>query len=158
MGSYSKLFVFSAFLLFLLLFPILLVNAASVDVPNSALTEVEETFASAYEAVLEAEQAGANITELLDRYNLAVERLAEARILLRLGDFDGTVNFVDLVNIGADVKAEAEQLKIDAQKSSNSNQLNVLTFSIIGIIVVICTTFVCWRVFKRRYSRQPLEN
>jgi hypothetical protein len=157
MDSYSKVFVLSAFLLLLLPFPILLVNAASEDVTNSALTEAEETFASAYEAVLEAEQAGANVTELLDHYNLAVERLAEARILLRLGDFDDTINFVDLANIGADVKTEAEQLKIDAQESSNSNLLNVLTFSTLGVTFVICATFVCWRVFKRRYFRQPLE-
>lgn len=97
MGSYSKLFVFSAFLLFLLPFPTLLVSASSEDVVTLALTEAEEALVSVHEAVLEAEQAEANVSELLDRFNLAVEHLAEARLLFRLEDFDGAVHFAALV-------------------------------------------------------------
>jgi len=105
----------SAFLFFLLTVSFPWVSASSEDVATLAITQAEETLASAYEAVLEAEQAGANVSVLLDRLNIAVEHLAEARMFFRLRDFDGAVNSADLSKIGMDVKTEAEQLKIDAQ-------------------------------------------
>ena len=143
-------------LVFLVLLPVFTsrVDASSEDTATLAITQAEETFASAYEAVLEAEQAGANVSVLLDRLNIAAEHLAEARMLYRLGDFDGAVNSADLSELGMDVKTEAEQLKVDAQRFWNMDLLNRITVPIVGVIVVILATFVAWRIFKQRYFRE----
>jgi hypothetical protein len=144
-------------LLFLVLLPVFTsrVGASSEDTATLAITQAEETFVSAYEAVLDAEQAGANVSELLDQLNIAAEHLAEARMLYRLGDFDGAVSSADLSKVGADVETEAEQLKIDAQRNWGMNLLNRLAVPIVGVIVVILATFIAWRIFKQRYFREP---
>jgi len=54
MTSWTKLLMVSAFLLFLLPFPTLLVNASNEDVVTLALTEAEEALVSVNEDVLEA--------------------------------------------------------------------------------------------------------
>ena len=156
MSSNSKPLLILA-LLFLFLLPVFTsrVGASSEDTATLAITQAEETFASAYEAVLEAEQAGANVSELLDRLNIAAEHLAEARMLYRLGDFDGAVNSADLSKPEMDVKTEAEQLKIDAQTFWDTNLLDRITVPIAGVTVVILATFIAWQIFKRHYFREP---
>ena len=152
----SKLSVILA-VLFLFLLPVFIsrVGASSEDTAALAVTQAEETVASAYEAVLEAEQARADVSELLDLLNVAGGHLAEAHMLYRLGDFDGAVHFADLSSeIGVDVKNEAEGLKIDAYESWIASLLIRITGSMVGVIVVILGTFIAWGIFKRRYFWQ----
>ena len=144
-------------LLSFLLFPVftLKVGASSEDMATLAITQAEETVVSAYEAVLEAEQAKANVSELVELLDVAGEHLADAHMLYRLGDFDGAVDSADLSSvIGADVKNDAEELKIDAHQSWITSLLVRITVSIGGVIAVVFGTFIAWRVFKRRYFRQ----
>jgi len=144
-------------LLSFLLFPVftLKVGASSEDTATLAITQAEETVVSAYEAVLEAEQAKANVSELLELLDVAGEHLAEAHMLYRLGDFDGAVDSADLSSvIGADVKNDAEELKIDAYQSWITSLLVRITVSIGGVIAVVFGTFIAWRAFRRRYFRQ----
>ena len=144
-------------LLSLFLFPLftLKVGASSEDTATLVFTQAEETVASAYEAVLEAEQAGANVSELLDQLNVAGEYLTEANMLYRVGDFDGAVHSADMARSRAEeVRRSAEELKIDAYESWIASLLIRITSSIVGIIVVILGTFIAWRVFKRHYFRQ----
>jgi len=156
MTSTSKLSVILT-ALFLFLLPIFIsrVGASSEDTAALAITQAEETVASAYEAVLEAEKARADVSELLDLLNVAGGHLAEAHILYRLGDFDGAVHFADNSSkIGEEVRNEAEELKIDAYESWITSLLIRITGSMVGVIVVILGTFITWGIFKRRYLRQ----
>lgn len=150
MSSGLKLLAISALLLLLLPVSFPWVSASSEDNATLAITQAEESLSSAYEAVLEAEQVGANVSELLDRLNIAAEHLAEAQMLFRLRDFDGAVHSADISKSWVDMTNEAEQLKIDAQGSWSASLLIRVTGSIVGVIAVILGTFVAWRVFKRR--------
>jgi len=144
-------------LLSLFLFPVftLKVGASNEDIVALAISQAEETVVSAYEAVLEAEQARANVSKLLDRLNVAGEHLAEAHMLYNLGNFDGANYSASLSSeIGADVKNEAEELKIEAYESWIRSLWIRITGSIVGAIVVIFGTFIAWRIFKRRYFQQ----
>ena len=155
MGSYSQLFVFSAFLLFLLSFPILLVNASSEDVVTLALTEAEEALASAHEAVLEAEQAGANVSALLDKSNLAGEYLAEAYVWYRLGVFENANRFAGLCSdvIGG-VRSEAFELRDEAKRLSEADFVVNIISSVVGVSVVLVSCSIIWLVFRRRYHKR----
>jgi hypothetical protein len=155
MGSYSKLFVFSALLLFLLPFPILLVNASSEDVATLALTEAEDALVSAHEAVLEAEQAGANVSGLLGKSNLASEYLAEAHVWYRLGVFENASRFAGLCSdvIGG-VRSEAFELRDEAKRLGEADFVVNMINSAVGVIVVLVSCSVAWFVFKRRYRRR----
>jgi len=155
MGSYSKLFVFSAFLLFLLPFPILLVSASSEDVVTLALTEAEEALASTHEAVLEAEQAGANVSALLDKSNLASEYLAEAYVWYRLGVFENANRFAGLCSdvIGG-VRSEAFELRDEAKRLSEADFVVNIIRSVVGVSVVLVSCSIAWLVFRRRYHKR----
>ncbi|MDH5690881.1 MAG: hypothetical protein OEY81_05585, partial [Candidatus Bathyarchaeota archaeon] len=93
MSSYLKLLVISVLLLFLLPVSILGVSASSEDVATLSITQAEETLASAFEAVLDAEMAGANVSGLLGRLNLGGEYLAEAYVWYRLGVSENASRF-----------------------------------------------------------------
>jgi len=156
MSSNSRLLLILVVLpLFLLPVFISRVGASSEEMATVAITQAEETVASAYEAVLEAEQAKANVSVLLNQLNVAGEYLAEARMLYRLGDFDGAVHFADTARDRAEeVGGLAEELKIDAYASGITSSLIRITGSVIGVIGVVIGTFTAWGVFKRHYFRQ----
>ena len=155
MDSYSKIFAFSAFLLFVLPLPILVVNAQSESGASLALIEAEEALASAHEAVLEAEQAGANVSDLLDKSNLASEYLAEAYVWYRLGVFENASQFAGLCSdvIGG-VRSEAFQLRDESKRLGEANFVVNVTGATVGVIVVLVSCSVAWLVFKRHYRRR----
>jgi len=154
MTSWSKLLMVSALLLFLLPFFTLLVSASSEDVVTLALTEAEETLASTHEAVLEAEQAGANVSDLLDKSNLANEYLAEAYVWYRLGVFENASRFAGLCSdvIGG-VRSEAFELRDEAKKLGEADFVMNMIWSVVGVSVVLVSGSVAWLVFRRRYHR-----
>lgn len=155
MGSYSKLCVFSAILLFLLPAPILLVNAQSESAASLALTEAEEALTLTHEAVLEAEQAGANVSLLLDKANRASEYLAEAHIWYRLGDFDKANQYAGLCSDAIEgVRNEAFELRDEANRLSEAKVVEDMIVSVAGVVAVIVFCSVAWHLFKRRYQRR----
>jgi len=131
------------------------VGASGGDVAASAISRAEGVVVSAYEAVLEAEQAGAGVSGLLVRLDEAGELLAEAQVAFRLGDFDEAVVSADLCSeIGEGVKGEADELGVEARESRVMGIWLTLTGSLVGVDAVVLGSFWGWRVFKRRYIRR----
>ena len=158
--SVSRLF-FVLLILSVFAVPILVPSALGADgenVASSAVDRAEAAVASAYEAVLDAEEAGADISGLLARLNVAGEYLAEAHIWHRLGDFDEAARFADLCyDAVEDVRNEAYMLKSEAHGLWVADLVVRMTGSMVGVVVVVFLSFWGWRVFKRRYSRRVLE-
>ena len=155
MGSCSKLCVLSAILLFLLPVPILLVNAQSESAASLALTEAEEALALTHEAVLEAEQAGANVSLLLDKSNHANEYLAEAQMWYRLGDFDKANQYAGLCSDAIEgVRNEAFELRDEANRLSEAKVVENMIVSVAGVVAVLVCCYVAWGRFKHRYQRR----
>ena len=147
----------SAFLFCLLPVSIPWVNAASDDVFTVSLPEAEEAFTSAYEAVFEAEQAGANVSGLFGRLNIAGEYLSEAYVWYRSGDSENASRFAGLCyDVVEDLKSEAVELRDEAKRLGDAEFVATLFGSVVGMIVVVVSGYVVWRVFKRRYRRQFL--
>lgn len=136
---------------------VLKANAWSEDVASSAISQAEQVLASAYEAVLEAEQAGANVSGLLANLTVAGEYLASAHIWHRLGDYDNATLFANLCyEIGEGVKGEADELRVEAYGARVRGFWLTMTGSLVGVVAVVFGSFWGWRVFKRRYYRRVL--
>jgi hypothetical protein len=134
------------------------VAASGVDMATSAISEAEEVVALAYEAVLEAEQAGAEISGLLASLNEAGELLAKAQVAFRLGDFDEAVLSASLCSEICEVlKGEADELRVEAYGVKVMNSWLTMTGSTIGVVAVVFGSFWGWRVFKRRYIQKVLR-
>jgi len=124
---------------------------------SSALTSAEGAVDSAYQAVLRAEEAGANVSGLLVRLNDAGELLAKAKVAYRLGDFDEAARFANLSgNIGGEVQNAAVELKDSAWVASVQRRWFTMTGSIISVVGVVFGSFWGWSFFRRRYYRRVL--
>ena len=156
----SKLF-FVLFVLYVFAVPIFVSDvfgADGEDVAVSAVDGAEVAIASAYETVLNAEEAGADVSGLLAELNVAGGYLAEAHVWLGLGDFDETVRLADLCyDAVVDVRNEAFELESEAQAFRVTDSIVKMTGSMIGVVVVVFLGLVFWSVFKRRYSKRVLE-
>ncbi len=155
MGSYSRISVFSVFLFLLLLVSFPWVGA--VDEADSALglADAEEALVSAYNAVLEAEDAGANVSGLLVRLNVGGEYLAEAYVWYRLGAYENASRLTGLCHEAVgDVRSEAVGLKDEAVRLGDADFVMRLVGSVVGVVIVVILGFVVWRAFRRRYNKQ----
>jgi len=127
----------------------------SENVAASALTDAEGVVVSAYQAVLKAEEAGADVSGLLVRLNEAGGFLARARMAYSLGDFEGAASFVNSrKNIGVDVENAAVELKDLALSERVQRMWFTMIGSVLGVVLIVFGSFCGWRVFKRRYYRR----
>jgi hypothetical protein len=130
---------------------------ASKDVAASALTDAEGVVVSAYQAVLRAEEAGANVSGLLVRLNEAGGFLARARMAYDFGDFEEAAGLANSSrNIGVEVENAAVELKDSAFLERVQRMWFMMLGSIFGVVLVFFGSFWVWRVFKRRYYRRVL--
>lgn len=149
------------FVLFVLLSSAVVGRVDAPDAENIAVSVVEEAeqaAASAYLAVLEAENVGADVSELLRRLDSAALYLASARMSLRIGDFDGAIgNASFCVEALDEILGDAEVLKDKAAKDLNEYSLIAISGSIVGVVLVLCVSFFGWRFFKVRYYERVLK-
>lgn len=134
------------------------VASAREDEATLAVTEAEKNLGLAYQAVRDAEIAGANLSGLLFQLNEAAELLAQANMLYRIGDFENATIFANASTEMADnVKIEACRTRDMALYQRAQSFQFALAESILGIGIVICGSLVSWRLFKRRYHQRVLK-
>jgi len=157
MCSWSRFLGFSFFLFFLFTFSVPWVSASNGNVVPLEVAEAEKALVLAYDAVLEAEEAGANVSGLLARLNLGGEYLAEAYVWVRLGDSESAARFAGLcVEVVGDIRGEAVGLKEEAHGWWVLDVSVRLIWSVFGMIVIVVVGYVVWHVFRRRYLERVL--
>jgi hypothetical protein len=121
---------------------------------SSALTSAEGAVFSAYQAVLKAEEDGANVSSLLIRLNEAGELLTRAHLAYNLGDFDSALGFAaqSQEKLSGFV-ADANVLRETAIREHYLDFMVNVVGSIIGAIGVICVGFIVWFFLKRKYEK-----
>jgi len=130
----------------------------SEDTATTSIERAENVLVSVFQAVLEAEQVGVDVSVLLAQLNEAGEFLAEARMALGLGEFDEAVHSANICSeIGESVKSEADELLVEAYGSRVMVSWLTMSGSLVGVFVVGFGSFWSWRVFKRRYHRRVLR-
>lgn len=149
------------FVLFALVSPVFVLSSLASDeedVAISAILGAEDSMGLAYEAVLEAEEAGANVSRLLTRLNVAGEYLAKAHTSLKKGDFASVVEDANHgKEIAEEVEADAGELKRLAPRERRQQLLFSMMGSMIAIGAVGFGSVIGWHVFKGRYRRRISE-
>jgi hypothetical protein len=155
MGSWLKFLAVFAFLFLLVPVSFPWVSATNGDAVPLEVAEAEEALVSAYEVILEAEESGANVSDLLDKLNVGGEYLAEAYVWVRLGNSENTNRFAALCyDIAEDVQSDAVELRDYAKDTPQNDFVAVMFRSVVGVIFVVGLCFVGWLVFKWRYHKK----
>ena len=132
--------------------------AAQTDQTATKLTAANTAVDQAFNAVLDAEKAGANVTDLLNQLNYADGILANAENAYRTGDLNNAANQADnVVPIAQQVTSLAQNAKQAALVSGQNAFWTTIALTIIGSIVFVLVLFMVWRRFKRRYIENLSE-
>jgi len=124
----------------------------SEDTAVASIEGAENALVFAYQAVLEVEQVGANISGLLVKLNEAGELLAKAHMAYKLEDFDNAISSADQSkDVGIEVENEAYELKNSAWRENIQRLWLTIIGSVLGVIVIVSGSFWAWRFLKRRY-------
>ena len=154
----SKLRFLSATVLLLVLFLMLMfpVSAAgNQEVAASSISEAELSMVQAYEAVLDAESADADVSGLLVRLNDAAALLSEARMTFDVGDFDEAAGYAESTSeVVYEIVDEVELLEIEVANARVYSSWVFLVISVLGVSVVVVASVFGYSFFKRRYYRR----
>jgi len=150
-----------AVLIFFVLLPFGMIGvslAVSESLAALRIDEAETVVNSAYVKVLEAEEKGADVSDLLVKLNSGARNISEAQMRFRSGDFDGSVYYAHLsVQSVEGVIEEAEQLKVLAGDQYREKSFQTVTTSFVAIVVIILGDIICWQLFKKRYFQKLLK-
>jgi hypothetical protein len=151
-GKLKMLFVASSLCLFLLLSSMVCMVTGQNEAA-SRIVEAQNALNSAYEAVLEAEKAGANITSLLSNLTEAGELLSNAKLVLSTNE-SAAVDFA--LQSQAKLNGfldEADALRISAAQQRYWDFIVNIVGSILVTIIVICSGVFAWFFLNRKYEQ-----
>ena len=146
-------------LLFLASLPLVVVPGIGIGEENqsqalSALAEGETAMVSGYQAVLKADDVGANVSGLMVRLNEAGELLTRAHAAYGLGDFDSALELANLCRerlVG--FAADADALTEIAVRDQDLDFLVNVVGSIVGSVSVVYGGLFVWFYLDRRYRK-----
>jgi hypothetical protein len=154
-----RILKFSFVLIMLLIFVSpFFVSAALAEVSKdeaaSALANAEGAVTSSYQAVLKAEESGANVSSLLVRLNEAGALLARAHMAYNSGDLDSALKFATQCQEKLTrFVADADVLREAAIRDRYMDFMVNVVGSIIGAISAVCVGFIVWSFLKRKYEK-----
>ena len=155
MWSANRLLFLSATVLLFVLSSTLMLSASATDnqeVAASIISEAEQSMAQAYEAVLDAERVGANVSGLLAKLNNAAALLSEAHMAFEVGDFEEATRFAELSNeVEREVGIEAEWLEVETNNARVDRSWRFMVSSALGVSAVLVASIFGYEFFKRRY-------
>lgn len=125
----------------------------------SKINSAETSLINAYEAILEAERAGANVAPLTQSLSLAGANLTAAYLKLKQRDYNEAATLAEnCIEIAENVRTEASNLKSDLVAVEAFLPFWVVIsaqfISLVGAITII--TFFAWQTFKKRLYRKIL--
>jgi hypothetical protein len=130
------------------------VKAEATQTP-SQLIEADNALKQAFAAVLEAEQAGANVAGLLGRLSDGANLLAQAEMAYRVGDFSGAIDKATGVFASAsEVETDAINAKNAALIKSQNDVWSIVAISDVAGFSFILLMFLIWIWFKKNYIKK----
>ena len=128
------------------------------EVAASAVSEAERSVALGFEAVLSAEEAGANVTGLVVRLNEAAGLFSDAQRAFDAGDYENATSLAELsVAAGGLVWDDAERLEVEAVDAASARMWLFLVASSVAVPLVLLVGFFGYRFFKRWYYGRLLR-
>jgi hypothetical protein len=125
---------------------------------TDAIGQAEVSLNSAFVAVAEAQDAGADVARLLERLEAAGDFLSEAHLTFRSGDYEAArLLAVECENKVEGVVTEAGQLETAAELAKIENLSLTAFWSGFGLILLVIFGVVGWMILKKRHFEQVLE-
>jgi hypothetical protein len=123
-----------------------------IDQDNSSIQAANDAVNQAFIAVLDAEQAGANVTSLLSQLNGAAKLLANAENAMRAGNADNAANNADTaVSIARQVTSQAQRNKESALASKQDALVINIAWTITASVILVIILILLWWWTKKRY-------
>ena len=120
---------------------------------QAANTSVEQAF----NTVLAAEKAGANVTGLLAQLNVVAGILSQAENSYRAGDLNkAAIQAESIPPIAQEITTSAQDAKQAALVSGQNGFWLTIGFTVIGAFVFVAVLFLAWRRLKRGYMKKLL--
>jgi hypothetical protein len=124
---------------------------------SSDVADADAAVRSAFNATLQAEKAGANVSDLLARLNQAGLLLTEAEIASASGNStDASGKAGQCIGIAQTVESDATALKASALDQARTVFWTYLTFSVVSTAAFVVALVLVWRRFKRGHVRNVL--
>jgi hypothetical protein len=128
------------------------------DYASWSVEEADLAVRQAFNATLDAERAGANVSDLILKLNEAGNALVEAEDSLKAGNSSAAINNASLcVGIADEVNSNAATLKVSASAEARTVSWEILTFSLVSIVVFCVALVLVWGWFKRRVAKRTLS-
>lgn len=133
-------------------------SVAAADDAQAAISLAESRLNSAYGKVLLAEEAGANVSELLSKLDSCASLLSQAHMSYRGGNSSEALSFADqyIASLGG-VEAEAESLRDKAVSDGRQWVLVLGGISAIAIEVTVFLSAFGWLFFRDWYSARIMR-
>jgi len=133
-------------------------TTAQTNQTQSNLQAANTAVNQAFSAVLDAEKAGANVTDLLSQLSYAGSILAGAENSYRAGDYNKAAIQADSVlPMAQQVTAAAQTAKQTATVNTQNAFWATIAFTVIGAFVFLWVLLLVWRRFKRNYIKNLSE-
>ncbi len=146
--------IVAIFGIFVVVFAFLFFSPAlcySEDEARAAVEAAEGEVLSCYEAVADAQAAGANVSDLLGVLNEAGWLLSKAKLAYSHEDFDSAVSIANECRSILDgVVGQAESLKLDAERAAYWDFMVNFVGSSVGALCVVVSGCAVWVFLKRR--------
>jgi hypothetical protein len=124
---------------------------------TSNLQTATRAVAQAFSAIMDAEKAGGNVTQLLLKLNNAGKYLTDAQNAYNSG------NMINVVSDAESARQIAEQVSVDALNLRSASLIEsqnsfwmTFVFSFVGAFVFIFSLLIVWRRFKRSFMKKLL--
>jgi hypothetical protein len=133
------------------------IHVRGADEASPSVAEADAAVQQAFNATLNAERAGANVSGLIFRLNEAGGILGEAEIALEYGNSTEAASKADeCIGIAESVSSDADILKTSAPNEAKAAFQASLVFSLAGAAVFVLVLVVVWSWFRSRYVRKML--
>ena len=132
--------------------------AASSDEASEDLRLAGADLNSAFGAVAEAENAGANVSALLSTLNDADGFLSEGYAAYRNENFEGAVSSAAACSSTLKGVADAAvTMKLSAERIRSDKVFLTAVVSVVGLVMLFVLGFLVWGFLKRSYSKRALK-
>lgn len=131
--------------------------AVDEEEAENAINQTERALGAAYTAVVEASNAGADISLLLTRLTEGGNYLSEAQTAFRQEDYEKAVSdSLECINAVSNVVEEATRLREEAKTAYNNRLLLTSAGSGVGLAIFIIAALLGWRYLKRKHTQKLL--
>jgi len=130
-----------------------LVHSADEHDAGLAVASAESKVAECYNFALDAEQAGANVSELLRVLDEAGDLLSKAELAYGVGDYDGAgVYAAQCEGRLAGFEVQAQALRDSASWQRQLDLMVNVVGSAAGTVAVLVGGWLVWRFLKKRHG------